>query len=80
MFRSRRGDDWSVGNTGSEEGTLLSNLQSFALTSVRKMSHGKMLELPLVRSLHPDGSLQVISLCHNRESGERTSTSSVNSS
>lgn len=29
MFWSRRGDDWSVGNMDSEEGTLLSNLQRF---------------------------------------------------
>lgn len=28
MFQSRRGDDWSVGNMDSEEGTLLSNIQS----------------------------------------------------
>lgn len=70
MFWSRRGDDWSVGSMDSEEGTLLSNLQRFALTSVQKMSHSKMLEIPLVRSFYPDGSLQVISLCHDRESGK----------
>lgn len=34
MFQSRRGDDWSVGNMDSEEGTLLRNLQWFALINV----------------------------------------------
>lgn len=42
----------------------------FALASAQKMSHSKRLELPLVRSFYPDGSLRVISVCHNRESGK----------